>query len=385
MSTDSIESRRERVSSRNKDWLALAVILPLVTASFIYAWYFDSSTPQSGLGWADQTLYADVAVLLAEGERPHPGHMHYQMGYPILGALAYQLLPSDPFVFVSYLLLAGSVTLVYFGARQALSRTFTLLFLLALFGWDLHARTLHYPAEIFAIPWNNQVLFFAFAFLLWLLFARSQRSPSLPLCIAVGVVAGLTIATREESLLFVLPLAGGFLFYHRVDLKRWAVFGVFMVLLVLPHLAIKSAVLGSPFDSGRSQSDGTYSELVEGYLSIERLRINLVEVVFDSSRSITDPNPDRAALLQAAPWLWLSPVGLIAYLTRRNDPLAKLYLLVSIGLAVFYLSGPNMSAEKLKFHCLRYLAPSLIAFNFGVIYALQTATSWAQAATALED
>jgi hypothetical protein len=34
---------------------------------------------------------------------------------------------------------------------------------------------------------------------------------------------------------------------------------------------------------------------------------------------------------------------------------------------VFYLSGPNMSAMKLKYNCLRYIAPGFIALNLATI------------------
>ena len=46
------------------------------------------------------------------------------------------------------------------------------------------------------------------------------------------------------------------------------------------------------------------------------------------------------------------------------------FLGVSMLLIAFYLSGDNVSAAKLKLHCIRYLTPGLIALHFGVIVVL---------------
>jgi hypothetical protein len=49
--------------------------------------------------------------------------------------------------------------------------------------------------------------------------------------------------------------------------------------------------------------------------------------------------------------------------------LVKVFIVVSLGLAILS-GGENMSIYKLKFHCLRYIAPSFIALNFGTAYLL---------------
>jgi hypothetical protein len=42
-------------------------LMLLATASFVYGWWFDGSTPVGGSGWADQSMYRRVSERLAGG------------------------------------------------------------------------------------------------------------------------------------------------------------------------------------------------------------------------------------------------------------------------------------------------------------------------------
>jgi hypothetical protein len=79
----------------------------------------------------------------------------------------------------------------------------------------------------------------------------------------------------------------------------------------------------------------------------------------------------REALFQSAPWLWAGVVGVVVLLvSRRFSGLIKFWAVSSLALVAFYLSGENVSAAKLKFHCIRYLTPGLIVLHLGVIVLL---------------
>jgi hypothetical protein len=356
--------------SRYADRIVLVILLLGITASFAYGWYFDSSVPRSGRGWADQGLYATVAERLASGQLPQAGHMHYQLGYPLLGAAASQIIPSDPFMPVSFALLSASAALIFLAARRLLSIWAAVMFMALLFYWDGEGRTFNYATELFIVPWNNQVLMFAFAFFFWILSRPPETTVSLSALAVTGLVTGLTVATREEAAIFVLPLAVAVLAVNRASPRQWILLFAIALVAFAPHALIKTLVLGSPLASGRASA--SYGDLAAGYLSAERLVDNLREVVYDSSLSGI-PDIDRKALLQASPWLWLSPVGVAAYLFGHRSRLStKFYIIFSLALLGFYLAGENMSGQKLQFHCLRYIAPSFIALNFTVAYVVDS-------------
>jgi hypothetical protein len=184
--------------------------------------------------------------------------------------------------------------------------------------------------------------------------------------VAIGVVGGLLVTTREESVLFVVPLAVVYLLYRHVALRDWIWCAVAAALAALPALIVKTAVLGSPFASGRTAG---YTGTADHYFSMSRLIRNLSETIISANNAAVDPH--RTALFQASPWLWLAPVGLvIIFASRRFTPLMKWWTGISLFLIAFYLSGNNVSAAKLKFHCLRYMSPGYIALNLAVVVVL---------------
>jgi hypothetical protein len=351
-------------------------LLVLLVGSFLYGWYLDPSKPTGGEGWADQSVYTRAAIDLGSGRLPREGAFHYQMLYPLMGAVGFQVMPSDPFMPVSLLLLLGSATFGYLAARHLLGWKWAVALVALIFAWDLHGRSFNYPSELFVVPWNNQVLFFALAFFFWLLTTQvsSERKASPWTFLVAGLVVGVTIGSREESVIFLVPLLLLYLVKSRADLRMWILCLGSMLAGYLPHVIIKALVLGDVADTGRNSS---YLDVLGSYLSWDRLSRNWIDVLFDSSISGVEAN--RVALLEAAPWLWLSPLGVIAYLSDRTQRLTiKVFLVVSFALLIFYLAGENMSLEKLKFHCIRYITPSLIALNFAAVYAVVWGTSRAR-------
>ena len=145
-------------------FLPVIILLVAVVSSFIHGWYFDHSVPQSGRGWADQNLYLGASERLAEGDLPTATQLHFSVGYPLLGAIGGLLYRADPFMLVSLLLLVASTLFCYFAVRKLYGQYWAMLFSFLLLWWDGYARSLHTASEIFVIPWNNQVLYFSFAF-----------------------------------------------------------------------------------------------------------------------------------------------------------------------------------------------------------------------------
>lgn len=354
--------------------VVVGLLLAALLSSFLYGWYGDGSTPPAGLGWADQNLYTLVANHLASFQLPPAGAFHYQMGYPLMGALGHQVVPSDPFMPVSLGLLLASATFGYLAVRSLLAWPFAALFLVSLFAWDLVGRSFTFASELFVVPWNNQVIFFAVCFYFWVIAARvAKGSPmTVPLAVAVGGVAGVSIMTREEMALFIVPLVAFILYRSKASPMLWALTGGVMVVAYLPHLLLKWAAVGDVASTARRRG---YLQVLGDYIDPLRLGRNLVDVVFDSSlRGLAARRP---AILQAAPWLWLAPIGLVMYLVSRAESLAvKVFLVWSGVVFLFYLGGENVSHHKMQFHCIRYLTPGFPALHFGVVYTLSRAWDW---------
>ncbi len=64
------------------------ILFFLISASFSYGWFFDNSH-NGGKRWADQSEYRRAAVKIAHFKLPK--RLHYQVGYPLLGAVGYYI------------------------------------------------------------------------------------------------------------------------------------------------------------------------------------------------------------------------------------------------------------------------------------------------------
>lgn len=352
-------------------WLPLVAVLLVATVSFFYGWYGDTSKPQSGAGWADQGTYALTASRIAGGENLLPQDLHFAVGYPILGAIGSVVSGQDPFMIVSLALLLASVTFCFLAARHLFGTPWALAFCALLFYWDGVARTFHFASELFSVPWNNQVLFFAFSFFLWLLATRASKKPSNKLVALAGLVSGLSFVVREESILFVAPMLAIFLLITKSQWRQWLIGFALIGVCFLPQVGAKFAVFESLTESGH---DYGYSETLSKYLDPQRFYENVDGVIVDSGYPDAPKSPtvSRPALLQVAPWLWLSLIGVIIMLfSKRYSIGLKVFVIVSLFLMFFYLSGINMSVHKLAFHCLRYISPGFIVLNLAVIVVLR--------------
>lgn len=331
---------------------------------FFYGWYGDASKPQSGEGWADQTTYTHASEHLAGPGKLTKQDLHFAVGYPLLGVLGRLVSSVDPFMAVSFMLMLASVALIFLAVRHLFSIFWATIFSFLLFFSDGAARQFHYASELFAMPWGNQVLFFALAYFLWLLV--TCKHTNYKLIIASGVAAGLSFVTREESILFVGPLLAIHLLITKAEWRKWLVAFGLMGLMFTPQIVAKMHVFGSLTESGH---DYSYGETLSKYFDPSRFYDNMRGVIIDSKYSpAAKAEAQRPALLQESPWLWLSPIGIVLIFALRRYPLGlKLFTIVSLFLMFFYLSGINMSVQKLAFHCLRYISPAFIVLNLAVL------------------
>jgi hypothetical protein len=369
-----VNELRERIAkyvhAMRWDALALGLMVVALTISFVIGWYFDDSIPHAGRGFYDQTQLHNGAERIASGELVTRRQLHFPAGYMLLGAASSLVSSNDPYMPVSYMLLLGSATLCYLASREFFPVAYAVGFVALLFFWDGMARSLHFASEIFAMPWNNQVAFLVFSFWFWVVATQGDaKEPiSLKLTVILGAVNGFAVASREELVVFLAPMGIAYLLYRRVDKGRVGVFVGTAALAYSPHAIMKTLVFGTFSTSGRART--SYGSLAESYLSVDRLATNLVDVIYDSSRR-NIPGVNREALLQVAPWLWLAPFGIaLLLITKRASGAVKGFAVASLALFAFYMAGTNMSVTKLKFHCIRYITPAFILFNFAVVFVV---------------
>jgi hypothetical protein len=355
-------------------WWPLSIMLILLFASFIYGWFYDDSIPQSGEGWKDQGSYSVVTQRFVDGELPGGKELHFTIGYSILGMVGYIVLKTDPFMIVSLSLLLASAVFCFLAVRHMFgSMWWSVTFMGLLFLWDGVSRSFHFASELFAVPWNNQVLFFTIAYYLWLYVTKLNKPASWRLVVISSAISGFSFLTREETILFVIPAMTAFIVLSKSGIKKLGVSYLIIVGLYIPQLIIKLLALGSVTSSGRS--DG-YGDVRSHYFRFDLLYRNIWETLINSSHFNT-PGVNRQALFQAAPWLWLGPVGMgIILFSKKFSIGIKVFILISLTIMVFYLSGANMSAHKLSFHCLRYISSSFIALNLGVIVVARVAVEY---------
>jgi hypothetical protein len=366
----------------------IAIIALYVAFSFLslYLFKFDSSIRAFEVGhasappgeklWADQEVYKKSAEHLANFKLPTRWHLVFSVGYPMLGALFYHITPNAPFLIPSFLLAFFSFTFSFLAVKRLLGYISSIFFISLILFIDFHARTFNYTMEVFLVPWSNQVLVFYFA-LIFYIFAYDWK-PNLVNCVIIGACSGLTLAAREESLFFIIPIAFYWLWNsdYKTNTKWIVVFSLSMFLLYAPQLILKLLVIGDITQSGKHElhglPQGSYLDVLFAYFGNNNLYNNLMTVIISS----TDvKEAERIALFQGAPWLWLSPFGIIiALFSKEVKNNIKVFLFVSVGLSVFYLSGPYMHVMKLKIHCLRFITPSFFALHFGSVYAIASIT-----------
>lgn len=288
----------------------ILLIIIAVTSIFITGWFFDTSRPIAGYSWADQSTYTHASQALSDGKLPSKNDMHFAIGYPLLGALGGFIGGAERFAVASFVLFIASILLCYFAAEKLMGKLWALGFVALLLTWDGVARTMHFVPDLFMTPWNNQVLFFAMSFFFWALAIKKPKKGDWRMPAVAAVVAGLSILTREETALFVLPLLAAYLFVLKAEWKIWFMSLFIVLLCFLPQLYVKYQVFGSLSESGH---DDSYSQTAKKYFSFSQLKKNTWETLIDS-KHYSEVEAKRPALLQVAPWLWIAPIGLLILL-----------------------------------------------------------------------
>ncbi len=279
----------------------------------------------SAILWAPGFLLADLFVLIANAsgaDIPRDGFSQpYIVAVCLMSAL-YSLLG---------LLLTYRLTRIYAGPRPALLATLTIFL----------ATPLVFYTYL-AMAWSHANGFFLFALFLTIWMRGREGAVGAgdgrrhwTVWLALGVVAGLMVMTREQlGLLLLIPALEALAAYAGA-VRRWkwplarelfvghAVFVVVFALAVTPQLAAYQALNGRPGPS----------PTVSGKL--EFINLGPIPVLVSPHFFDTLFHPAHGAFLWS-PILAVSLIGMI-WLFRRDAPLA---LLLLIGfLAQVYING----------------------------------------------
>lgn len=167
----------------------------------------------------------------------------------------------------------------------------------------------------------------------------------------------------------MIPFVTAYVVLAKATLKQWFLLASLFAITIVPYALVRLSLLGAINASG---NEAGYASTASNYFQISKIRTNIWGTILNSRHY--RPDIRRQALLQAAPWLVAAPIGvLIAFFKKRHSLGLCIFFCISAALALFYLSGYNMSDWKLQYHCLRYISPAFIALNLGLLIVVYEA------------
>ncbi len=302
-------------------------------------------------GWADQGAYLRATRALASFHLPSAGDYLYPLGYPLLGAFFFKLLPRHPYFVPDLFFAVGSVLLFYAACKTLLTRLESFLltvFLIVFSGFagckGMMGRMIWENALI--VPWNLIPVFFAAALNMYLMVFKKADRRAVFACSAATALA--FFCRPPDALFLFLLFAAGLLDFPSWK-KRAQALGVFAVAcgsVLVAMTATKFHVFGavvSPYDL----------RVAEIGFNPGRLLQKLYWVFIDGSPLHDYPNP---MLLFVMPWLALGVSGAVL-LAGRGGP-KFLFPLAAVALCTaFYVSFNALSPTNVyRYHGYRYFA-----------------------------
>ena len=351
--------RREethRVRLLDADALFLCVV-----ACFWYftAYLLNPATPApSAVGWwgfFDQGLYYRTTMDLAAG---HLLPSNYWYGYPLLGAIFYQLMPLHPY-FIPNLTLILLMVSSYFAACR--------LFCSRLEAWGLVIVAIFADSMLrdgcLIIPWNTLPEYAAFYLCFYFLIFTRATLPRFALC---AFFCGLACASRftESEILAVVYL------FALIDLRGWGTrlfavalfafaFGIALALNLGTNLYFYHA-LRSPYMVGQW-----------GDFSTSHYLLKIYQLLFDGD-FLTGPNaalhpPTRQILESYWPFIFMLP-GAVFLVRTYGWKVLGFFLGILLSVAFYLLYNPTNNAPYFwsygSFHYFWWLMPWLAFITY---------------------
>lgn len=303
-------------------------------------------------GWADQFAYWKSAAELAGGQLSAE-HYHYPLGYPLLGALWWRLLPAHPFLVPDLLLVLAGAAAWWRLARTWLDRRLTLLTAIA-FVW-LHRDVL---ALTQVVPWNTIATQATLLAGLWVVTGvTGVRAVTW-----LTVLAVLTYLVRPGDAACFAPL----LAWAVLRLPTWRsrlVAGAgglaALALAVAAVAAVNLAVFGT--------RDTPYERMTweaVGFLGYPLLH-KVYGLAVDGGTFFGET---ESALLFRYPWLFLALPGAVWWVRRQGGAAVAALLALALNWGLYVSYNDFLPSAVYRFSLIHYLT-----WSFPVLFALAVA------------
>lgn len=362
-----LERGEEWLGSRLAGWWLLGLLAVLYFAAYLWHPLYPGDAPaelrQGWWSWSDQFAYWKSAAELAQF-RITPEGYHYPLGYPLLGALFWRLMPTHAFFVPDLLLVLGTGFVWWRLARRWLGRLPTLV-CTGIF-MAVHARLL---ALTVVIPWNTIATQLTLVAGMWVVVSKDGPR-------AVGLLAGLAAATYlvrpGDAACFAPMLVWAVLrLPARGERLKWTMLGVTIVGTAVASVAVLNFAVfgawGSPYERESWGSIGFFS-----YPFAKK-----VYWLFVDGRPFFGETD--TALLFRYPWLFLALPGAIHWV--RREGWAAVAALASLGLnwALYVNYNDFLPSDVFRYSLIHY-----ISWGFLPLFALAFAAvlhGWRQNAT----
>lgn len=349
----------------------IAVILFISAVCFYLARYLSYSAlpevsskyPLGWWGWWDQSLYLRSAHALSMLDFRAESHW-YPLGYPVLGAIFYKILPVHPFLLPDLLFFLGIVRLLYSIYIRFLTRwESVILVALTLFVDEITMETM-------VVPWNTIPTHFFIYLTTSLLVFREQSTSNF---VKAALVAGAIFLCRQGDVLFVAPVFAFAAIETRDLIKILAYFSV-SFLVFLPFLVI--TLVSNKYIFGVYLKTPYYMAATGNGFSFYNLPYKAYSLLVEAKTLYSLSTP---MLLKLYPWLLLVlPGAIYAY---RKYGLKVVGVLVSIFISyLYYFSYNDLDSQNLflylLMHYLAWTVPLLALFAYLTVRSAWSALGW---------
>lgn len=334
-------------------WLLLASLAWLYTFAYAQHPLNPGTAPatlrQGWWSWADQYAYWESAAELAQF-RLTAEHTHYALGYPLLGALGWRLMPTHAFFVANLLLVLAAAVAWWRLTRFWLDRRLTLVTALAFI--SLHREVL---ALTQVVPWNTIATQAALLGGLWAMVGTTGRRT----VVWLTVLAGLSYLVRPGDAACFAPMLV-WAVWRLPDWRQRVVTGLAGMLAIACVVAAVAAVNQAVFGT----RDTPYERMTWQAIGFGAYPVlHKVYGLFVDGRTFF--GEAGTALLFRYPWLLLAIPGAVLWVRRQGGAAVAGLATLVLNWALYVNYNDFLPSAVYRFSLIHYLT-----WAFPVLFAL---------------
>lgn len=327
--------------------------LPEVSAKYPLGWW----------GWWDQGQYIKSARALANFDFKGDSHW-YPIGYPLMGALFYKLVPVHPFLIPNILYYVGIVWLFSLISNKFLTKCESTI--LAFFAFFVDKIVV----ESLVIPWTTiPTHFFIYAIIYLLVF----HEESIKRYALAAVFTGIIFLCRNGDMLFIAPL---FLFSMLAtrEIKKIFTYGFVSFFVFLPFLLF--TLISNKYIFGVYWETPYYEAASINGFSLYNIFYKAYSVFIEAGTLYSLSTP---MLLKRYTWMLLIIPGTFYAYKKYGLKIVGVILSI-IATYIFYLTYNDFDSQNIfKYkivHYLRWTLPLLLLFAYLTVRHAWLDMSW---------